>query len=91
MEIEVLESTKNKIKFKIKGETHTFCNILRRELWNDKSTKAAGYRIEKSLENEPIFILETNDKDPKKVLLDSTNRLRKEFNELGSKFKKLLK
>ena len=34
MEIEVLESTKNKLKFKIKGENHTFCNILREELDN---------------------------------------------------------
>lgn len=91
MEIEILESSKNKLKFKLKGETHTFCNILRRELLNDKSTKVAGYKIEKSLENEPIFILEMDSKDPKKSLLEATNRLKKEFKELEPKLIKVLK
>ena len=91
MEVEVLESSKNKLKFKIKGETHTFCNILRREIYKDKSTKIAGYRIEKSLENEPIFILETETKDPKKILLEAVDRLRDEFKELESKVVKILK
>ncbi len=87
MELEILESSKNRLKFKIKGETHTFCNILRRELYKDKSTKVAGYRIEKSLENEPIFLLETESKDPKKCLLDAVSRLQKEFKELEPKLK----
>lgn len=91
MEIEILESSKNRLKFKIKGETHTFCNILRRELWKDKSTKVAGYKIEKSLENEPIFIIETESKDPKKSLLEAANRLKKEFKELEPKLTKILK
>ena len=91
MELEVLESTKNRLKFKLKGETHTFCNILRRELWNDKSTKIAGYRVEQGLEAEPIFLLETGSKEPKKVLQDAITRLRKEFNELESKLIKILK
>ena len=91
MEIEVLESSKNRIKLKIKGETHTFCNILRRELWEDKSIKVAGYKIEKSLENEPIFIIETEGKDPKKALIEATQRLKKKFKELGPKLIKVIK
>ncbi len=91
METDILESSKTKLKFKIKGETHTFCNILRRELWKDKSTKVAGYRIEKSLENEPIFILETDAKDPKKSLLEAVQRLKKEFKELEPKLIKAIK
>ena len=85
MELEVLESKKNRIRFKVKGETHTFCNILRRELLKDKSTKNVGYRVEQALESEPIFLLETEDKVPKKVLLDAVGRLKKEFKELNSK------
>ena len=91
MEIEVIESDKNRLKFKIKGETHTFCKILERELWNDKSTKVAGYKIEYSLENEPIFLLETDSKAPKKILLDATERLKKEFKELETKLIKSIK
>lgn len=91
MEIEVLESSKNRLKFKIKGETHTFCNMLNEELWNDKDVKAAGYRIEQSLEDEPVFILETESKDPKKTLLEATSRLRKEFKDFESKINKAIK
>ena len=91
MEIEIIESDKNRLKFKIKGETHTFCKILERELWSDKSTKVAGYRIEHSLENDPIFLLETESKDPKKVLLEATERLKKEFKELETKLIKVIK
>jgi len=91
MEIEVLESGKNRLKFKIKGETHTFCNMLNEELWNDKEVKAAGYRIEQSLEEEPIFILETESKDPKKMLLEAASRLEKQFKEFDSKISKLVK
>src|SRR3989344_780037 len=89
MEIEILEQSKNRIKFKLKGENHTFCNILRRELWNDKATKVAGYKIEHALEREPVFLLETDGKDPKKVLEGASERLRKEFKELETRIRKI--
>lgn len=89
MEIEVLKSSKNSLSFKVKGETHTLCNLLRKELWNDKTTKAAGYRIEHSLESEPIFVLETDGKDPKKSLQEAVNRLKKQMKEASSLLTKL--
>ncbi len=91
MELEILESEKKRLKFKLKGETHTLCNILRNELWNDKATTVAGYKIEESLESSPVFILETEGKDPKKVLSDAIERLRKGFKDLGTKLNKALK
>ncbi|MEK6934930.1 MAG: DNA-directed RNA polymerase subunit L [Nanoarchaeota archaeon] len=91
MELEVINSSKNKLKFKLKGETHTFCNAINNELWNDKDVKVAGYRIEQSLEEEPIFILETESKEPKKVLQDAITRLRKQFKEIESKLIKTIK
>ena len=42
METKILEDSKTKLKIEIKGETQTFCNVLRKELWNDSQVKIAG-------------------------------------------------
>ncbi|MFH1592477.1 MAG: DNA-directed RNA polymerase subunit L [Candidatus Woesearchaeota archaeon] len=91
MELEVLESSKNSVKFRLRGEGHTFCNLLRKELWNDRSVKIAGYKIEHTLESSPIVILETEGKGPEKVLVDATGRLKKLVKEAGQKFPKAAK
>lgn len=91
MEIEVLESEKDRLKFKLKGETHTFCSILADELWVDKATKIAGYNLKRGLGTEPIFIIETEGKDPKKVLADTIQRLKKKTKELNTQLVKIIK
>lgn len=89
MEINVLEYTKTKLRIEIKGEDHTLLNILKKELYNDKSIKYAGYKIEHVHVGTPELILETEGKDPKKVLLEAVSRLKKLDKEILSKFKKL--
>ena len=91
MELEVLESSKNSVKFKIKGEGHTFCNLLRKELWNNKNVRVCAYKIEHTLDSIPVFILETEDKDPRKVLLEATNRLKMALKEANQKLSKIAK
>ena len=91
MELEVLESSKDSIKFKLKGEGHTFCNLLRKELWNDKGVKVCAYKIEYTLDSVPIFIVETDGKECKKVLADATNRLKKVVKEASQKLVKIAK
>ena len=83
MEINFLEEAKNKIVFELKGEDHTFCNILREELWNDSSVKVAAYNISHPLIGVPKFFLETDSKkNPKKALKDAISRLKKKNDEL---------
>ncbi len=65
------------MKIEIIGETHTFCNALRKELWNDKDVQVAGYNIEHPLVSNPVLTLETEKKDPKKVLEAAVKRLKK--------------
>ncbi|MEK6826049.1 MAG: DNA-directed RNA polymerase subunit L [Nanoarchaeota archaeon] len=91
MELEVHELSKNRIRFGLKSETHTFCNLLRKELWNDKSVTVAGYRIEHALESAPVFLIETDGKDVKKALSDAANRLNKLTDEANKKILKTLK
>ena len=87
MEINYLEEGKNKIKVEIKGEGHTLCNPLVKELWNDKSVKNVGYHVEHALVSNPILILETNSGSPKVALKKAIQRLEKNLEEAKSKFK----
>ena len=92
MEINVLEEKKNKLIVEVRGETHTFCNALRKELWNDKHVKTAGYNIEHPLSGIPRIVVETDgDKTPRKALVDAAERLKKSFDELKSEFLKAVK
>jgi len=78
MELNVIEDKKNRMVFEIKGETHTFCNILRKELWNDKHIKIAAYSIDHPLLGIPRFIVETDGKEePKEAVREAVKRLKK--------------
>ena len=89
MEINILEEADNKIKVEIKGEDHTFCNALRDELCNNKEVEVAGYNIEHPLVSSPVMIVETKKENPRKSLVKAAENLRKEFQEIQDKFKKL--
>ncbi|MBW2977652.1 DNA-directed RNA polymerase subunit L, partial [Candidatus Woesearchaeota archaeon] len=63
MKVNIVEETKNKIVIELKGETHTFCNALKKELWNDKHVKIAGYNIAHPLVGVPKIVVETDGKE----------------------------
>lgn len=85
MELNIIEDKKNRMVFELKGETHTFCNILRKELWNDKHVKSAAYNIEHPLIGIPKIIVETDgNESPKKALKEAVKRMQK----VNEKFKK---
>lgn len=89
MELKILEYSKDKLRFNILGEDHTFSNILRKELWNDKNVKKAGYSLEHALMPSPKFFLETDGKDPKEVIEKAVARLKKLNESLLTNIKKL--
>ena len=84
MKLKILENKKNRMVLEIKGETHTFCNALKKELWNDKHVKAAGYNIQHPVIGVPKIVVETDGVEkPKKALIEAAKRLDK----IASKFK----
>ncbi len=89
MELLALENEDKRLKIQIKGEGHTFCNALRKELWNDKSIEIAGYSIEHSLTSEPVLTVEVSKGTAKKAVLDAVNRLKKLSKEFKEKSKVL--
>lgn len=81
MEFIVVEESKNKLVFELKGETHTFCNLLKKELQNNKDVSLVSYRIDHPLIGIPRFILETKNAEPRKILKMALAGLRKKTEE----------
>lgn len=89
MELKILEEKKNKLVIEVKGETHTFCNAMKKELWNDKHIKAAAYTVSHPFAGVPKLMVETDGSEtPKKALLDAAKRIEKEFDSFKSEFSK---
>jgi len=89
MEFTVLEESKNKIIFELKGENHTFCNLLKEELRKVKSVTLAAYRIDHPLVGIPIFQIETKGIEPRvaiKEALKGIKSLSKDFVKQVKKF-----
>lgn len=90
MEFTVLQKTTKRLVVDIKGATHTLCNLLKDELWNDKDVVAAAYNIDHPLIGVPKFIIETNGKtEPSKALEKAADRLKKRNAEFSEAFKKI--
>jgi len=90
MELNVLEKTKKKLIVEIKGVDHTFCNALKKELWNDKAVTVSAYNIDHPLVGVPKIIVETNGtKTPEKALEAACARLDTKNKEFSTKFKRI--
>ena len=77
MEFTVLEETKNKLVFELKGETHTFSNVLKDELLGSKGVTLASYRVDHPLIGVPRFLVETKGVEPRKALKEALSSLKK--------------
>ena len=89
MEFNVIEESKTKLIFELKGETHSFCNVLKKELQGTKGVEVATYRIDHPLVGIPRFHLETKGVEPRKALKSALASLKKKAKEFESEVKKL--
>lgn len=81
MEFNVVEETKTKLTFELKGETHTFCNALKQELSLVKGVELVTYKIDHPLVGFPKFQMETKGIEPKKALKEALANLKKRTKE----------
>jgi len=77
MEFIVIEETKDKLVFELKGETHTFCNALKHELEALKEVTLVSYKIDHPLVGVPKFLVETKGLEPRKALKTALVALKK--------------
>jgi len=77
MEFIVLEESKTKLVFELKGETHTFCNLVKEELLTTKGVTTASYRVDHPLIGVPRFLVETKGAEPRKALKEALASIKK--------------
>ena len=85
MDIKVIEENKNHLIIEVDNVGHGFCNVLVKELWNDKNIKSAGYHIEHPLIGKAKIIIESNI-DVRKILDDAITRVKKTTDEFKKVF-----
>ena len=77
MEFNVIEESKAKLVFELKGETHTFCNLLKEELLTVKGVNITSYRVDHPLIGVPRFLIETKGVEPRKALKEALAGIKK--------------
>lgn len=85
--IEVKEISSEKEKLEIEIGNLTIAELLRTELWNDDSVKAAAWKREHPSKN-PILLVKTSGKTPQKAIKDAITRIEKQLLELKSEVRK---
>lgn len=91
MNIKTIESKKKKLVISLEGESHTLCNAVKDELWNDADVDIAAYRISHPLTSHPEILVETLKDEPKKALEEAAKRLAKTNSQVSKKFEATLK
>ena len=90
MEIKALEESNKAIVFEIKGEGHTLCNALKKELWENKHVKVATYVVKHPLIGIPEMTVETDGEvKPRKALMDAAEKVIDQTDKFQKEFKKL--
>ncbi|MCD6477783.1 MAG: DNA-directed RNA polymerase subunit L [Candidatus Aenigmarchaeota archaeon] len=90
MEIKIVGKGKNKLRIEFEDEGHTFLNLLRKSLWDQKVDYAAYEKIHPFL-GKPILIVETKKKDPTNALKAATREIANEAKEFRDEFIRALK
>lgn len=89
MELIVLSNEKKKMIFELQGEDHTYCNLLRDELWNQKGVIAAGYNIKHPLVGNPKFVIEVDSGKPEDALEAAAKDIKKKADTFRKAFAKM--
>ncbi len=85
MEVKVLEIGDNYVRLLVKGEDHTYLNLLQYYLLQDKSVVIAKYNIPHPLTGEPeLFVKTDGSKSPLEAIRDANVKIVKACEELLS-------
>jgi DNA-directed RNA polymerase subunit L len=91
MKIEEVQREGRALRFRVVGEDHTMCNLLRKALYEDENVEAAAYRIEHPQLSNPEFYVRVKRGKPEEALVKALKRLEAKLGELEEEFKAELK
>jgi len=80
--IKILEIGKDYVKLLVKGEDHTYLNLLQHYLSKDSRTVLVRYNIPHPLVGEPELYLRVKDADPLDVLKKANETIAKVCEDL---------
>ena len=85
LEVKVLKKTANELKIEIEGADHGLCNLLQKNLLEDKSVDMAGYDIPHPLASNPVIYVRMKGAAKPEVALRKAAEKAREANEAFSK------
>jgi DNA-directed RNA polymerase subunit L len=92
MEVEIVKKDKGMLLVELKGETKSFANLIREELWNDKNVEEASVIKDHPYSAEPrVFVKMKGRADPKKALKEAAKRIQIKLKGLDTEFTRHLK
>ncbi len=84
MEVKIVELKDDFAKIIIKGEDHTYLNLLQHELININGVLLAKYNIPNPLRDEAEIVIKTDKRDPLEVLKEANRRIVEQIDEVLS-------
>ena len=91
MELSVIEQDEKRLILEVKDESTSFANMLRAELWNDKSVSEAAHIKEHPYLGQPKILVKTERGSPKVALEKASVRVLDKAKEFQEEFKRALK
>ncbi len=91
MKMEVIKNEKEMAEFRLEGERHSFPNLLRSKLLENKGVEYVSYVLDHPLDKSARFVIKTSGKTPKKALEEAAKEIESDLEEFGSKIKKAMK
>jgi DNA-directed RNA polymerase subunit L len=91
MELEKVKEDEKTLILEVKGETVGFTNLIRKELWADKSVGEAAQIKEHPYLTEPKVFVKVSRGKPVNALKKASDRVIGQLNEFREKFKAALK
>ncbi len=90
MEIEA-NREKNSIEIDIKGEDHTFCNLLTEKLQHDPNVEYAAYDISHPYVAHPKLLVRVKGKKkPQNIIAKAAEDIKNDNKEISTIFKKVI-
>ena len=92
MEVTVIKEEPGTLLIELRGETKSFANLIREELWNDPNILEAAVIKEHPYKSEPrIFVKMKGRSTPKKALEKAAKRIQNKLKEFDTEFSRHIK
>src|SRR3970040_561797 len=92
LKINVLKKTDKELKIEIEGSGHGLCNLLQKNLLEERSVDMAGYDVPHPLASNPVIYVRTKGAaKPVDALIKAAEKAREANEAFGKELEKALK